>query len=444
MNEFRHTSRLDFSPQQVYDWHLRAGAFPRLVPPWAPVRLLEGAPTIEEGSLRRLGLGPGPLQTHWVALHRDFEPGRQFVDEQLHGPFSSWVHTHRFEPEQDGCRLDDRIEYRFPLGLPLAPLFRPELERMFFYRHQRTRRDLERHQGVAPFKVAISGASGLIGSGLAAFLQGGSHEVLSLVRHQPANDHEVRWLPDTDTAALEGVEAVVHLAGESVAGLWTRARKSRILESRRQGTLTLCRALAQLKKPPRVLVCASAVGYYGHRGEQLLDETSPSGDGFLAEVCRHWEEATEPARAAGIRVVNLRIGVVLTPAGGALGAMFLPFWLGLGAVVGSGQQYLSWISHDDLIGLIHHALVNEELEGPVNAVGPEPVTQAEFASTLGRVLRRPVLARAPEWLLRLVLGEASAIVLESTRVLPRRAVASGFSFYSRDLESALRWELGRP
>lgn len=405
--------------------------------------MLEGQATIEEGSIRRLGLGYAPLQAHWVALHRDFEPGRQFVDEQLHGPFSSWVHTHRFEPDGEGCRLDDRIDYRFPFGLPLAGLFRPELERMFTYRHQRTRRDLERHQGVAPLKVAISGRSGLIGGNLAPFLQGGCHQVLSLVRHQPASPDEVRWLPETDRAALEGIDAVVHLAGESVAGLWTRARKKRILGSRQEGTLTLCRALAELKNPPQVLVCASAVGYYGDRGDQILTEENPSGEGFLAEVCRHWEEATEPARAAGIRVVNLRIGVVLSPAGGALGAMFWPFWLGLGAVVGSGRQYLSWISLDDLIGLIYHAMLTAELDGPVNAVGPEPVTQAEFARTLGRVLRRPVLARAPESLLKMALGEASAIVLESTRVLPRRAVDSGFSFYSNDLESALRWELGR-
>ena len=298
-------------------------------------------------------------------------------------------------------------------------------------------------------KVLVTGAGGLIGSALVPLLTTGGHRVTRLVRSQPRpGAAEIHWDPAAgvvDVASLEGVEAVVHLAGENIAsGRWTAARKARIRESRVKGTRTLCRALAHLSHPPKVLVSASAIGYYGDRGSDPLWENSAPGVGFLADVCRAWEEATQPAVEKEIRVVLLRIGIVLSPAGGALAKMLLPFRLGVGGVIGSGQQYMSWVALDDVVGAAHHALVTDTLQGPVNAVAPYPVTNREFTKTLGRVLRRPTFLPMPAFAARLALGEmADALLLASTRVEPKRLLATGYSFRYSELEDALRHVLGR-
>jgi uncharacterized protein (TIGR01777 family) len=241
------------------------------------------------------------------------------------------------------------------------------------------------------------------------------------------------------------MEAVVHLAGENIAsGRWTAARKARIRSSRVMGTRTLCETLARLSQPPKVLVSASAIGYYGDRGAEPLWENSAFGTGFLAEVCRAWEEATQPAVQKGIRVVLLRIGIVLSPAGGALAKMLIPFQLGLGGVIGSGNQYMSWIALDDVAGVIAHALVTDTLQGPVNAVAPYPVTNREFTKTLGRVLRRPTVFPLPGFAARLAFGEmADALLLASTRVEPKRLLATQYVFRYPELEDALRHLLGK-
>jgi uncharacterized protein (TIGR01777 family) len=313
-------------------------------------------------------------------------------------------------------------------------------------------RDILQHGmqgGEKPMKVLVTGAGGLIGSALVPLLTTGGHRVTRLVRSQPRpGAAEIHWDPAAgvvDVASLEGVEAVVHLAGENIAsGRWTTARKARIRESRVRGTRTLCRALAHLSHPPKVLVSASAIGYYGDRGSDPLWENSAPGVGFLADVCRAWEEATQPAVEKGIRVVLLRIGIVLSPAGGALAKMLLPFRLGVGGVIGSGQQYMSWVALDDVVGAAHHALVTDTLQGPVNAVAPYPVTNREFTKTLGRVLRRPTFLPMPAFAARLALGEmADALLLASTRVEPKRLLATGYSFRYSELEDALRHVLGR-
>jgi uncharacterized protein (TIGR01777 family) len=243
---------------------------------------------------------------------------------------------------------------------------------------------------------------------------------------------------------LQGVDAAVHLAGESIAQRWTSERKARILKSRARGTRLLSESFARLTQPLRVLLCASAIGYYGNRGEEVLTEESPSGSGFLAEVCREWEAACESAVRKGIRVVNLRFGVVLSPTGGMLGRMLFPFRLGLGGRIGSGKQYMSWIAIDDLVGIILHALACDELIGPVNAVAPNPVTNFEFTKTLGRVLRRPTVFPVPSWAARLALGEmADDLLLASARVEPARLASSGYVFHYPELEGALRHVLGK-
>jgi uncharacterized protein len=297
-------------------------------------------------------------------------------------------------------------------------------------------------------KVAVTGSSGLVGSALVPFLTTGGHEVVRLVRHAPKAKDEARWEPEAgaiDSAALEGVDAVVHLAGENIAGgRWTEARKARLRSSRVGPTRLLAEALAGLKKKPKVLVSASAVGYYGSRGDAWMTEKDAPADDFLGRLSVEWEGATEPARKAGIRVVNLRTGIVLSPAGGALGKMLLPFKAGLGGVVGPGTQYMSWIALDDLLGAIHHLLDRDDLAGAVNAVAPAPVTNSEFTKTLGRVLGRPTVAPVPAFALRLILGEmADAALLASTRVRPERLQATGYRFRFPELEGALRHVLGR-
>ena len=290
--------------------------------------------------------------------------------------------------------------------------------------------------------VLVTGASGLIGSALVPRLLEGGHQAIRLVRTAPQGD-DLRWDPAAgvlDPASLEGLDAVVHLAGENIgAGRWTPERKSRIRESRVRGTALLSEALASLADPPQVLVCASAVGFYGSRGDEVLTEDSPAGSGFLAELCRDWEAAAEPARAKGLRVVHLRFGMVLSPEGGALRKMLLSFRLGLGGRIGDGAQTWSWISLDDVVGALCHALATDGLRGPVNAVSPHPVTNLEFTRTLGAALCRPTPFPMPAFAARLAFGEmADALLLCSARAVPARLQETGYAFRHPDLAGALR------
>lgn len=298
-------------------------------------------------------------------------------------------------------------------------------------------------------KVLVTGSTGLVGSALVRELAAGGHSVIPLVRTSSGKKDAgmVRWDPEAGTVALgglEGLDAVVHLAGENIAGAsWTPARKARIRDSRVKGTRLLCDSLQRLETPPRTLVCASATGYYGDRGEEVLREESPPGKGFLAEVCREWEEATGEAVRKGERVVNLRIGMVVSADGGALAKMLPAFRAGVGGRIGSGKQYMSWIALPDLVGVILHALAADSLEGPVNAVAPHPVTNREFTKTLGRVLGRPTVAFVPSFAARLLFGEmADELLLASARTEPAKLIASGYRFLFPELEGALRHLLG--
>jgi uncharacterized protein (TIGR01777 family) len=297
-------------------------------------------------------------------------------------------------------------------------------------------------------KIAITGASGLVGTALADRLAADGHEVLRVVRRVSDRRDEAAWDPDTGQIELEkfaGVDGVVHLAGESIAqGRWNAAKKARIRDSRVDVTQKLCEHLAGMSAKPRVLVSASAIGYYGDQGDRVCTEDSPPGDTFLAKVCRDWETATQPAADAGMRVVNTRIGVVLSPKGGALAKMLLPFKLGVGGKIGNGRQYWSWVSLDDLVGIITHALMTESLRGPVNAVSPNPVTNLEFTKTLGRVLGRPTIFPMPAFAARLALGEmADELLLSSARVVPTKLQESRYQFRHTILEESLRDLLSR-
>jgi uncharacterized protein (TIGR01777 family) len=293
-------------------------------------------------------------------------------------------------------------------------------------------------------KILVTGSTGLIGSALIPSLLADGHSVVRLVRRvsaTPAN--EILWDPRLGTlnaAMLEGYDAMVHLAGESIAGArWTPENKRRILDSRVQGTRLLVEALLSLSKPPGVLISASAIGFYGNRGAEILREESPPGKGFLPDLCRQWEEAAQPASKRGIRVVTPRIGLVLSGRGGALARMLLPFKLGVGGKIGPGNQYMSWIALDDLVGSIRHMIQDQDLSGPVNAVSPQPVTNLEFTRVLGRTLSRPTLFPLPAFAARIVLGEmADELLLASARVEPARLLAAGCQFRFPELQGALR------
>lgn len=453
---FVHTSTMPVPAERLAAWHFRPGALERLLPPWARVRVLS-AHGIAEGSRTVLQISIGPFQREWCAVHRDVRPGESFADEQERGPFRSWRHIHRFLPEGSRrSRLEDHVEYEIPGGslgrLVAGPWIRGELRRAFEFRHRRLAEDLQRHAEcptAEPLRVAVSGASGLVGSALAAFLSSGGHQVRRLVRRAP--DHErldIAWDPSAgtiDSRRLDGVDAVVHLAGAGIADRrWSPQRKEEIRRSRVEGTMLLSRTLATLSSPPRVLVSASAIGFYGDRGAQEVDERSERGGGFLADVCAEWERATEAAEAAGIRVVHLRIGLVLSGRGGALAPMARIFSLGGGGPVGSGRQGMSWISLDDLLAAILFIVLTPSIHGAVNAVGPEPCSNRDFGRTLARVLRRPFLLPAPAPAVRLMLGElGDQLLLRGAFVLPSRLREHGFRFAFPSLERALRFELGR-
>jgi uncharacterized protein len=288
-------------------------------------------------------------------------------------------------------------------------------------------------------RIAVTGSSGLVGSSLLPVVVRAGHDVVRLKR--PA-----QWDPETNTidgAPLSGVDAVVHLAGESIAGgRWTAARKQRILDSRVKGTKLIAEAISRMERPPQVFVSASAIGYYGDRGEEVLREESPAGTGFLADVCRQWEAATDAATRKGIRVVHLRTGLVLSARGGAMAKMLLPFKLGLGGKIGSGRQYWSWISIDDLCAAILHSIQASGLHGPLNIVSPSPVTNFEFTKALGRALSRPTIFPMPAFAARYAFGEmADALLLASERVVPAKLLASRFVFHHKELEPTLKYLL---
>lgn len=457
MPELVRRSLMPVSAERLFAWHASPGAFERLIPPFESVKVLEKHGTIHDGDRLTMQMQVGPLPVRWVAEHQNYEEGRAFTDVQVSGPFARWRHTHLMEPVDEGHSvLDDHLRYRVPgrwLGEAAAGWsIHGRLERTFAFRHARTALDLRRHQATpGRLRVAITGASGLLGGALADFLTSGGHEVIRLVRHRPEpGSPDAYWDPsrldgEVERDKLEGLDAVVHLAGAGIADQrWSPARKAEILDSRRVGTRVLSEALTRLARPPRVLVSASAVGYYGDGADHIFDEHHRvAGKGFLAEVCQAWELASEPAKKAGIRVVNLRLGVVLSPKSGALAKMLPAFQAGAGGPIGSGRQWLSWIGLDDALGTVLHLINDAEISGPVNAVAPQPVTQAEFAHTLGRVLHRPSFMPLPSAAVIALFGEmGQAALLEGQRVVPAVLQERKFAFATPWLEEALRWELG--
>lgn len=452
---FSSSTRIARPAAEVFAWHERPGALARLCPPWERVEVVAATGGVRDGARVTVRNKLGPLRLEWRMEHRDYVAGRQFRDVQRSGPFAEWRHLHRVEPEGPAaCRLTDEIEYRLPLGalgrVVAGGWVRRQLEQLFRWRHATTKGDLElasRYGAVRPRRVLIAGASGLLGRTLTAFLQTQGHTVVRLVRRAAVNEGEVSWDPASgilEPAALEGIDSIVNLSGENVgAGRWTGARRERIMRSRVDATRTLVVAMQKMRRKPEVFVSASAVGFYGDRGDDWVDESSRIGHGFLPEVCLAWETHAEGAARAGVRTVVLRLGVVLTPAGGALAKMLPVFRVGLGGRVGNGRQWMSWVGPDDAVGALYHAMIDPRCRGAVNVVAPEAVTNATFAATLGRVLGRPALLPVPAFALHAVFGEmADGTVLGSTRVKPRRLTETGYVFRQPTLEGALRHSLG--
>jgi uncharacterized protein (TIGR01777 family) len=451
---FEWRSVMPASADEVFAYHARPGAFRRLAPPWQKLEVLEQSGDVTGGRVA-FDVWFGPVRRHWVAEMGSAMPGRQFVDRQLEGPFASWEHVHRFVPIDEGkSELLDHVEYHLPAGgltdsVGEGPATKT-LSRLFRFRHERTRLDLGRHAEWADrprLTVVISGASGLIGSHLTDYLTTAGHRVVRLVRNKEAGPDEILWDPSTgalNLGALEGVDAVINLAAVSLNGLWTPGRKKAILESRLQTTRTLAEAIARMKSPPSVFISVSGVGAYGSRDAEVITEQTPRGTGFLADVCRAWEGAAGPARDAGVRVVTPRQGIVVSAAGGALAAMLPAFKVGLGARLGSGEQYWSWVALDDVLAAFEWAMHDEELEGVFNMTAPEPLTNRVSTKTLGQVLRRPAALAAPACLLRHGTGGlGEEMMLGSQRALPARLKERGFRFAFPTLEGTLRYELGR-
>jgi uncharacterized protein (TIGR01777 family) len=293
-------------------------------------------------------------------------------------------------------------------------------------------------------RILITGASGLIGKALRPALEAKGYELILASRSEPKDDRRVQWNPDTgfaeaDLGRLEGLDAVIHLAGENVSGLrWTEEKKKAIRDSRVFGTRSLIETFDKLKAKPKAFVSGSAIGFYGDRGDEVMTESSPAGKTYLSEVCKEWEAESRRAEDMGIRTVLLRTGIVLSKDGGALATMMTPFKLGVGGVVGSGKQWMSWISLDDVVGIINFALENESVRGAVNVVAPNPVTNEEFTKTLGSVLYRPTFLPLPEFAVHMVFGEmGDALLLDSTRVIPKRLQDNGYEFRFTDLKPAL-------
>jgi uncharacterized protein (TIGR01777 family) len=444
-------SVVDHPLDEVFAWHTRPGAMTRLVPPWQPMTVVAETTSLADGQAI-LGL-PGGLR--WVARHdpAGYHPPHRFVDVLSSDGLRSlparlvakWRHTHEFEDASDAdsprTRVHDEVE---------APVPGSALRSTFVYRHRQLADDLAAHRdaelcGPRPLVIAITGSSGLVGSQLTAMLSTGGYEVIRLVRRSPSGPGERQWDPQHPAPGLlNGVDAVVHLAGESIAGRFTDAHRDAIRDSRIEPTRRLAE-LAGRTAGVRVFVCASAIGYYGYdRGDALLCEESVGGDGFLAGVVADWEAATGPATAAGLRVALVRTGIVQATKGGTLRLMRPLFSAGLGGRLGSGRQWLSWIGLDDLIDVYYRAVYDERLTGPVNAVSPNPVRNVDYTKALARVLHRPALLPVPSLGPRILLGEQGAreLAQASQRVMPTKLQALGHRFRQPVVEDALAHQLG--
>ena len=446
---FEKSVELNCPPRRAFEWHRGKGVVERLIPPWVRYGDLVRQGGLEEGATTSLTLKFGPLPVHWHSVHTSCVEGEAFTDRMVRGPFSFFEHTHRFEKgDNGGSLLIDRIQYRLPFGCLSDPLVgsfvRRDLARMFRYRHRITARDIASCMGGGDRKtIAVSGASGVIGTVLVPWLRSQGHRVLTLVRRKSMGAGEIAWDPSTNTieeGKLQGCDVLIHLAGENIGnGRWTPEKRARIIQSRVDGTAFLARTASRLDGGPTLFMSASAVGFYGDCGAREVVESHPCGGAFISNVCGRWEQTAEAnwTRPGG-RLVTLRIGVVLTPSGGALARLLPVFKMGLGGTFGRGDQSMSWVSMEDVLGAIAHIMDNSAVSGPVNLTAPHPVTNRVFARTLAAGVNRCACATLPSAVVTCVFGAMGReVLLEGVHALPEVLLQSGYRFFHPTLAEAL-------
>ncbi len=431
--------------ESLYRWHTMPRALNRLTPPWEKVEILSHPSHLVAGERVHIRLN-GFID--WKLRITKVNQGYSFSDSQISGPFAKWTHEHLMQPvDTNKSLLIEKINFSLPIiGSSLNELLiRYKLKPLFDYRFRVMSNDLKLHSKYSqnkPLRILISGSSGLVGNALVDFFSSGGHEVFKLVRHQSKNEQEIYWDPELksiEKSHLEGMDVVIHLAGENIANKrWTPKQKNKIAYSRFSGTDLLVNTIKQLDQPPSVFISASAIGFYGQRADEVCDELSSSGKGFLAETCKEWESITKLLEPKSIRVINTRFGIILDPRAGALSKILPIFQLGAGGNLGNGRQWMSWIALDDVLGAILHCIHNQNISGPVNFVSPNPVTNSSFTQTLSKKLMRPAIFPAPAFALRLALGEmADELLLSSTRVHPRVLETTDYEFRYPNLDDAL-------
>lgn len=451
---FTHSTEIKSDAHSAFEWHEKDGALQRLTPPWEKMELLEKDDGIEVGAKCSLNVGAGFFSIPWKAEHIEYYKDRHFKDKQASGPFSLWEHSHDFEEKEESTVIHDTVEYRLPmhwLSAPFAGGFvRKKLKKMFAYRSSVSKNDIEliKEYLPEPKTIVVSGASGVVGSALIPYLQTQGHKVIRLVRNEKQLCiGDVCWNPNAGTieSEFENADVVIHLTGEPIGDRnWSNDKKLSIVDSRVKSTSLLAKTIANMSNPPKLLICASAIGFYGDRGDEVITEDSETGKDFISHVCYHWEKAGLKAEESGVRVVYLRIGVALTPSGGALAKLMLPYKLGLGSVPGSGEQYISWVGMDDVLYAVSHIMETDSLSGPVNLTAPNPVKWIEFGDTLASVLGRPRFLKVPAWLIRGVYGQMGReVLLSGSNVLPKKLLESGFRFRYPLLGDALKHLTGR-
>jgi uncharacterized protein len=462
-------TELDFSSQEVFDYHAASGALKRLIPPWEKISIRRSDESLVPGSEVLLGMKIGPFQQSWLAKHERFEPPRLFSDRQVHGPFASWCHVHHFDelgPER--CRITDRIEYKLPFGAvgKLGKGFvESKLRAVFAYRHRITRDDLNFHRALVecdpsnayPKKFAITGSHGMIGSEIVRLLRVLGHSVIRVERVSSQPSHRSSQAREKDVVStpwepgvgfknpsdLEGLDAFIHLAGKGVTDQrWTSEVKRALWSSRVDSTLVLAKQLSQLSEPPKSFVSASGAGIYGSCGDKLLDESAPIGKDFLGKLAASWEEASSELEKSRSRVAYARMGIVMSPRGGALAKLLPLFRFGLGGRIGSGTQFWNWIDLEDAAAGFVWLALNPTCSGPYN-FATESLRNRDFTGQIATCLRRPAWFPAPEWGLRLAMGEmADVMLLASSNVSNSKLLASQFRFRHASLAASLSNSLG--
>jgi uncharacterized protein (TIGR01777 family) len=465
MENYKHETVVNADIETTFAWFEHEGSFRRLMPPWEVAQEVRADDSLEVGS-QRVFKFPAPgapfINLKWVAEHTGYDKPNYFADTMIKGPFWKWDHDHYFKEENGITTVVDDVTYSVPFG-PLGmlvdkvlggSLVKGRISSMFRAREFRLKRDLDNHakfQNISRKKILIAGSSGLIGTQLVAFLDTGDHEVWRLVRRESdSNKNEITWNPskgEINAKELEGFDIVIHLGGVGIGDKrWSKKRKAAIKDSRIKSTELLSKTLASLEDKPDLFMLGSAIGYYGNRGDEELDESSSCGEEgyFLSDVCSQWEGSADPAKEVGIRTVHLRTGIVISAVGGALGKMLLPAKMGGGGPIGSGKQWMSWISMDDQIYSMYHLMMSEGTSGEYNLTAPNPVRQKQFAKTLGKVLRRPAFAPLPGFMMKIMFGEMGVrLTLDSLKVLPKNLQESGYEFIHENLEDALADSLGK-